>query len=194
MTEGTTTPSISFGLLGINFTADAPYKEGHVCNAAEASQLNRVRVENIGNNLRGKLKTLMDAPDGEGSEPWTAEHVNADPEKHAIMQTMITEYAATYVMGERSGGGAAPKDPVLVEAYAIATPIIHAAIKAAGYKVTDYKVNEVRDMCDGLFEQDPSIMEKARANVENRKGVAADNLASLVAAPKAAEEEVSEAE
>lgn len=58
---------------GTAFELSDPYSEGHVCNVAEARVLNQVRSENIGNNLRSKIKDLLDAGDTLGAQAAVAE-------------------------------------------------------------------------------------------------------------------------
>jgi hypothetical protein len=46
---------------GKNFEISQPYEEGHVITAIEARVLNQTRSENIGNNVRAKLKEAIEA-------------------------------------------------------------------------------------------------------------------------------------
>jgi hypothetical protein len=46
---------------GKNFEISQPYEEGHVISAIEARVLNQTRSENIGNNVRAKLKEAIEA-------------------------------------------------------------------------------------------------------------------------------------
>ena len=46
---------------GQELTIEVPYEEGHTLTAAEASQLNQVYAENIGNNFRAKVKEMLEA-------------------------------------------------------------------------------------------------------------------------------------
>ena len=50
---------------GISFEISTPYSEGHVLTEAEAKALNQTRSENIGNNLRAKIKEMQEAGESE---------------------------------------------------------------------------------------------------------------------------------
>lgn len=73
---------------GKEFTLEVPYKDGDTINASEASQLNQVYLENIGNNFRAKVKALV----AEGADD-------------ATIQKALDEYADSYEFGARRAGG-----------------------------------------------------------------------------------------
>jgi hypothetical protein len=90
---------------GQELTIEVPYEEGHVLSAAEASQLNQVYAENIGNNFRAKVKEMLEA----GS--------NLDE-----IQTALDAYAEVYEFGTRQRTGTTKRsvDPVQKEMRALA--------------------------------------------------------------------------
>lgn len=46
---------------GMAFELSTPYAEGHTVSAIEARVLNQTRAENIGNNVRAKIKEMQEA-------------------------------------------------------------------------------------------------------------------------------------
>jgi len=83
-----TDQTITFRHKDQTFTIDAPYTEGHVLTAEEAAALNRLRAENIRNNVMRKI------PEGA---------------THDEIQTTVTKYAKTYKFG---GTTSRTMDPV----------------------------------------------------------------------------------
>jgi len=130
--------------------------------------LNQVRAENIGNNLREKIKELVEAG------------------KVAEAQALVAEKDATYVFTMASVGGTSRTlDPVEKEALAIAKEIVKAKLAEKGLKWNVAPEGETKE----------SWAEKLQANVEKfaaaeqvmaeaKKAVAAkkkrlDNLSTL---------------
>lgn len=91
-------------IAGKEFSVDVPFGEGYVLNAAEASQLNQVYLENIGNNFRKRVQELLDG----GSD-------------EATIQAELDKYVEGYSFGSRRSGGARRvHDPILREMRALA--------------------------------------------------------------------------
>lgn len=103
---------------GTAFDISQPYAEGHVCTPAEARALNQVRSENIGNNVREKLKELLDAGN-------TAEAT-----------ALVAARDAEYVFNMSSGSGSVKRDPVETEARKIARELIKDNLSQNGRKLT----------------------------------------------------------
>ena len=100
------------------FEISAPYSEGHTLTAIEAKVLNQVRAENIGNNVRAKVKELIAAGN-------TAE-----------AESLVAEKDASYVFTEAAaGGGSRTLDPVEREARKLARDTIRAALAEQGKKM-----------------------------------------------------------
>jgi hypothetical protein len=76
-------------IQGETFRLSPPYEEGHVLNAAEASQLNQTWAEGVGNNLRKKIKEAKEAGSFDA----------------AAFQAQLDAYAEKYQFGVRQGGG-----------------------------------------------------------------------------------------
>ena len=54
-----TYPIAQMTIEGQTFEVIEPYKEGDVLSANEASQLNQVFRENVGNNIRKQIKDML---------------------------------------------------------------------------------------------------------------------------------------
>jgi len=105
------------------------YAEGHPINAAEAAALNRLRAENIGNNLRSKVKELA-REDGTYTDA-----------KAKQAQEIVTAYDAEYEINEASARKPST-DPVEKKAEAVARRLVTDAVKKQGYKsAKDFREN-----------------------------------------------------
>jgi hypothetical protein len=162
-----TYPIAQMTIEGQTFEVIEPYKEGDVLSANEASQLNQVFRENVGNNIRKQIKDMLSAA-----------------QDHAAIQTAVSSYAEAYEFGNRAGGGGR-RDPVRSEAIAIAVGIVKDKIKSSGRKVTDYPMKVVTDLARNLIDSGkrPDIWDMAADRVEQAKTAAkevADDLDSLI--------------
>lgn len=152
-------------ISGHAFQAPVRYEEGHELTAGEASALNQTYHENLRNNFAKKVKDAVDA--------------NAfDP---AAFQTQFDDYAASYAFGVRTGGGGAPRDPVMSEALRIAKDQIKAALKKKGRKVSEVEASAINEAAKKLVGQNPAILELARQRVAEQQAAATEDLSSLVA-------------
>ena len=104
---------------GVAFEISAPYAEGHALSEAEAKVLNQVRSENIGNNLREKLKKA--AEEGASIE---------------ALQATVAELDASYVFNMRTASASAKLDPYEKEAIKIARELLKAHLANSGRKLT----------------------------------------------------------
>jgi hypothetical protein len=103
--------TLTLTIQGIQFTARAPYRTGHVCTAIEAAVLNQCRADNLRNNFAKTVKAALNGPD----EPAEA------------LRTKFAEYDANYSF-------AAPPttDPVETEARRIATALVREEFNKRG--------------------------------------------------------------
>lgn len=146
-------------IYGHPFTVSEPYTEGHVITAAEAKALNQVRAENIGNNLREKLKELLDA--GNTTEA----------------EALVAARDAEYVFTMSSGAGTVKRDPVEAEARKLARELIKAKLAESGRKVgtapegytdeswkeyIESKIDEVAAIEDVLKQAKKNVDEKTK--------------------------------
>jgi hypothetical protein len=151
-----TTDSIT--IAGKTFQVPLRYEEGHAINAAEARALNQTFMENLGNNLRKKLKEAIEA----GSFDQDA------------FQAKLEEMAEGYEFFGRSGGGGGGgrRDPVMSEA--------NDAIKANGLNLKDYPAKQRRELARSLVDKDPAYLETARENVARNQATASASLDSIL--------------
>jgi hypothetical protein len=159
-------------IAGKVFNAPLRYEEGHELNAGEASALNQTYHENLRNNFAKKVKEAVD---------------NGGFNQDAL-QAEFDAYALDYQFGVRTGGGGAPRDPVMAEAMNIAKMQIRAKIKEKGRKITDYEPSAITEAAKKLIAKNPAILELARQRVEEAKAAASDDLGDFIAdlEPKAA--------
>lgn len=104
---------------GLTFEISQPYAEGHVCTEAEARVLNQTRAENIGNNLRAKIKEMQEA----GSD-------------FADIAAVVAEKDAEYVFTLANARAARQLDPVEREAIKIARELLKGHLAESGRKLT----------------------------------------------------------
>jgi serine protease inhibitor ecotin len=150
---------------GLSFDISQPYTEGHPCTAAEARALNQVRAENIGNNMRARIKELQAA--GKNNE---------------IFQS-VAEYDAQYALTDAAVRATAVKmDPVEREARAIAKILLKEHLAKDGRKLTLSKEvsQDERDAWEEKIEQQidkiserPDVMKAAAKRVKERQALAA---------------------
>lgn len=150
-------------IAGEVFHAPVRYEEGHELTAGEAAALNQTYHENLRNNFAKKVK---DAKDGGSFDL-------------AALQEEFSQYAEDYQFGVRTGGGGgATRDPVQVEAQAIARGQIRAMIKKKGKKNVSPKA--ITAAVKQLLEKNPHIYELAKERVAQAQAAAHESLAELV--------------
>jgi poly-D-alanine transfer protein DltD len=104
---------------GLVFEISQPYAAGHVVTEAEARVLNQTRSENIGNNVRAKLKEMADA----GSD-------------HAALAALVAERDAEYEFTLSNVGESRKLDPYEKEAEKIARELLKNHLAETGRKLT----------------------------------------------------------
>lgn len=152
-------------IAGQSFEISTPFAEGHVLTEAEARALNQVRSENIGNNVRAKVKELIEA--GKVDE--------------AV--ALVAEKDASYVFTLAGVAASAKLSPEEKEARAMAKDILRAKLAEKGLKLTPAEGidKEAWDAkVEGWLEQivsKPEIQKAAKKAVADRS-----NRASAIAA------------
>ncbi len=143
---------------GTAFEISQPYAEGHILTAAEARALNQVRSENIGNNVREKLKELLDAGDT------------------AAATTLVAERDAEYVFNMSSGSGAVKRDPIETEARKIARDLIKESLAASGRKLSTVPQGETEESWKEKLEAETDriaamddVLKVAKKNVADKQ-------------------------
>lgn len=105
-------------ICGVVFEITAPYEAGHTLTEAEAKALNQVRSENIGNNVRAKVKELIEAGDEAGAK------------------TLVAEKDASYIFTVANVAASAKYTPEEKEARNMAKDILRAKLADKGLKLT----------------------------------------------------------
>jgi hypothetical protein len=112
-------PTKTKTINGLNFEISQPYEPGHTLTEAEARVLNQTRSENIGNNVRAKLKEMIEA--------------NASPEELA---QFVAEKDSEYVFTLANVGESRKLDPYEREAEKMARELLKNKLAETGRKLT----------------------------------------------------------
>jgi len=154
---------------GRNFEISQPYVEGHVLSAIEARVLNQTRAENIGNNVRAKLKEAIDV--GKSDDELAA---------------MVAEVDANYVFTAAGTRAAAKLDPVEREARKIAREQLRSYLALTGRKIGVPPEGETEESWEEKVEAEldrvaalDNVVEAARKEVDAKRK-RADKLASAL--------------
>jgi len=154
---------------GRNFEISQPYEEGHVLTAIEARVLNQTRSENIGNNVRAKLKEAI-------------EQGASDDQLAALVAEVDAAYAFT-AAGTRA---AAKLDPYEREARKIARELLKNHLAQDGRKLTVAPEGLTQEEWDEKIEAEvdriatmDSVLEAAKKEVDAKKK-RADRLANAL--------------
>jgi hypothetical protein len=147
---------------GQELSIEVPYEEGHVLTAAEASQLNQVYCENLGNNFRSKVKEMLEG----GS---TLDDI----------QSALDAYAENYEFGVRrsSGGTKRTVDPIEKEARALAKKALTDFFKKKDVDFSSLSVDEKEAAIRTYFDKHGTkVREIAARRVADAKAMAAAGL------------------
>lgn len=147
-------------IQGQDFTVEVPYSAEHVLTAAEASQLNQVYLENIGNNFRSKIKEMLEA--GSTTD---------------AIQTELDKYAAEYEFGTRRAGSGVKRttDPIAKEMRLLAKKALTDFFKKKDVNYADLSAEEKEAAIKTYFEKHG---EKLRGIAERRVADAAEMAAA----------------
>lgn len=104
---------------GDAYEISQPYEEGHTINAIEARVLNQTRAENIGNNVRAKLKEMKEAGEGEDA-----------------LRAYVAEADAEYEFTASAARASQKLDPYEREALKIARALLRDHLAESGRKLT----------------------------------------------------------
>lgn len=154
---------------GLVFEISQPYSEGHTITEAEARVLNQTRAENIGNNLRAKIKEMQEA--------------GAD---FAAIAAVVAEKDAEYVFTLAAARASRQLDPYEKEANKIARELLKAKLAETGRKLTvapeglteDEWAEKVEAEVDRIAAQEP-VVKAAKQRVDARRKQA-DTLAEAL--------------
>lgn len=150
---------------GKNFEISQPYEAGHTITDIEARVLNQTRSENIGNNIRAKLK----------------EAIAAGATDDALAQ-LVAELDATYVFTAAGTRAAAKLDPYEKEARSMAMKMIKSKLAETGRKFDvapdGYTPEEWKEYLETKVDEvatNPVVIEGAKKTVDAKRK-AADKL------------------
>lgn len=154
---------------GLSFEVEQPFIEGHVLTEAEARALNQTRSENVGNNVRTKVKEMQDA----GKEL-------------AEIAAYVTEIDTAYVFTLASVSASRKLDPVEREARNIARELLKAHLATSGRKLTtapegltaEEWADKVEAETDRIAASE-SVVKQASKNVNAKKKAAETLLESI---------------
>ena len=139
-------------IQGVVVEVSAPYAEGHTVNGREANALNQVRSENVGNNLRTRIKEAQSA----GAE-------------QSAIQAIVTEYDKTYDLAT-APVPTTRLDPVQKEARDLARARIRDGLAAQGRKISEVDKDALRAEIERIAGL-PAVQKTAAANVKAQKGI-----------------------
>lgn len=105
---------------GLQFEISEPYAEGHTISAIEARVLNQTRSENIGNNLRAKIKEMQES----------------DTASEQDIYDLVAELDSRYEFTAAGVSASRKLDPVEKEAVKIARDLLKSHLAADGRKLT----------------------------------------------------------
>jgi hypothetical protein len=170
---------------GLSFDILQPYEAGHVLTAIEARVLNQTRAENIGNNVRARIKEMQEG------DPAASPPVPASTE--AEIRAYVTEFDTDYVFKTAGEGSRTSRDPYETEARKLARDLLREKLAEDGRKLTaapagndndgnpwtddswkeyiDLKVDEVASM--------PAVLAAAKKNVDAKRKQSESLLASI---------------
>jgi len=154
---------------GLQFEISQPYVKGSVLTEAEAKALNQTRSENIGNNVRAKLKEAVEA--GKSVE-----------ELAAIVAAVDAEYVFTLA----SVSASAKRDPYEAEAFKMAKALIKEHLAAKGRKITDIPEGSTKEEWEAKLEGEyervaasAGVVAAAKKAVDARRKTASSLLETL---------------
>lgn len=154
---------------GLSFEVNQPYEAGQTINEAEARALNQTRSENIGNNVRAKVKEMQDA----GKEL-------------AEIAAYVTSVDAEYVFTLANVSAAQKLDPYEREARNIARELLKAHLAQSGRKLTVAPEGVTKEDWDAKVESEveriatsEAVVKQAKKNVDAKKKAADTLLESI---------------
>lgn len=178
--SGTASPaSQSVRIQGYDFTVKAPYAEGHVLTAVEASNLNQLLAENIRNNVAGKIKTAKEkfVEAGNSADAFTLDIAisQGEGQPDTTLRAICQDYADQYAFGVRTARTSEPADPVEREAKRIATEMVNSALAKGGVKKKDLPEGKYDEMVSKVMLKD-DVVKEAKRRVKAKEGIGLDEL------------------
>lgn len=169
-------------IQGIEFTADMPYKEGHVLSKAESSVLNQVYGENLRNNFAPRIKKAKEEALAARTKEWqdaggggtapTDESIAAD--KLSALRTEFEAYESEYEFNGRRSTRVG--NPVEREAMKMARAKILERMKEKNIDPKTYPAEKMVELIGQLLEKNPKIREEAQRRVQAQKDIAEESM------------------
>lgn len=161
---------------GLSFEISQPYAEGHVLTALEARVLNQTRAENVGNNVRQRIKDMLEGGTDAYPQPVGEDEVRA----------YVSQFDQDYVFKTASEGGRTSRDPYETEARKIARELLKEHLASTGRKITvapegltDDEWKEKVDTEVDRIASTEGVLKAAAKNVDAKKKQSATLLESL---------------
>jgi hypothetical protein len=166
----------TISILDMDFDVSMPYEAGHTLTEAEAKVLNQTRRENLGNNMRAKVKAHLDGAEG----ALTAEQ----------LQELFAKNDAEYVFTMANASAAVKYTPEEKEARKIArdyirqqlaaqVPPVKIGEKPEGFEGTDDDWDNAIEAEIDRISQEPQVVKIAKDTVKARSKVTTLQLSVL---------------
>lgn len=162
---------------GDTYLISQPYEAGHTITEIEARVLNQTRAENIGNNVRAKLKEIKEGAEANGL---------SEKKLTAALEKAVAELDAGYEFTAAATRSAAKLDPVEKEARKQARELLKDHLATTGRKLTVAPDGVTEDEWNEKIETEvdriaalPEVMEAAREAVAARDSRKAKMQAAL---------------
>lgn len=161
---------------GISFNILQPYEAGHTLTAIEANVLNQTRAENVGNNVRQRIKDMLEG----GTEAYPS------PVGEDEIRAYVTDFDAAYEFRTASEGSGRSRDPYETEARKIARELLRGHLASSGRKLTvapeGLTEDEWKDKVEAEIDRiasTPNVLAAAKKNVDAKKKQSASLLESI---------------
>jgi hypothetical protein len=161
---------------GISFDISQPYEAGHVLTEIEAKVLNQTRSENVGNNVRQRIKDMQEG----GTDAFP------EPQSEDAIRAYVADFDANYEFRTASEGAGKSRDPYEVEARKLARDLLKEHLAGSGRKtnvtpegMTD---DEWKDKVDTEIDRIaslPNVLAAAKKTVDAKRKQSASLLESL---------------
>lgn len=147
---------------GLEFTISQPYDAGHPLTEAEARALNQTRSENIGNNVRAKIKEMQEKGESESA-----------------IAAYVAEVDGKYEFTLANVAASRKLDPIEREARSIAKELLKGHLASTGRKLTVAPEGLTQEEWDEKVEGEidriaasEQVLKQAKKNVDAKKKTA----------------------
>lgn len=161
---------------GLSFDILQPYAAGHILTEIEAKVLNQTRAENVGNNVRQRIKDMQEG----GTEAYP------NPVSEDEIRAYVSSFDAEYEFRTPSEGAGKSRDPYEVEARKIARELLKEHLASTGRKITvapeGLTEDEWKEKVDTEIDRiasTPNVLAAAKKNVDAKKKQSASLLESI---------------